>query len=62
LHSQKLRVLYPEGARVRPKQNLMAGFACSGVSFHSVPRIESHASPRNFVQIQLSSTVDAWKR
>ena len=62
LHSQKLRVLYPEGARVRPKQNLMAGFACSGVSFHSVPKIESHASPRNFVQIQLSSTVDAWKR
>lgn len=62
LHRTYLRVFRPEGARIRPRRNLMAGFACSPVSYHSVPPIEAHASPRNFVQIQLSSTVDAWVR
>ena len=60
LHGTRLRVLRPEVARVIPRPNLMAAFACSDVSFHSVPKIKSQASPRNFVQIQLSSSVDAW--
>lgn len=62
LHRDHLRVYRPEGARIRPQRNLAAGFACSPISHHSVPRIESQSSPRNFVQIQLSSTVDAWRR
>ena len=62
LHGTRIRVLHPEGARVRPKRNLMAGFACSPVSFHSVPPIRRQSSPRNFVQIQVSSQVDAWIR
>ena len=62
LHREHLRVFRPEGARVRPKRNLMAGFACSPVSHHSVPEIVAQSSPRNFVQIQLSSSVDAWTR
>ncbi|MBI4907339.1 MAG: 2OG-Fe(II) oxygenase [Acidobacteria bacterium] len=60
LHKRKFRILHPEAARIRPKRNLMAGFACSPVSFHSVPDILRQDSPRNFVQIQLSSQVDAW--
>ena len=60
LHGTRLRVLRPEMARVRPEPNLMAAFACSPVSYHSVPVIKSQVSPRNFVQIQISSSVDAW--
>jgi len=62
LHRSLLRVIRPEGARVRPQRNLMAGFACSPVSYHSVPDIVAQSSPRNFVQVQLSSQVDAWPR
>lgn len=62
LHRTHLRVFRPAAAHIRPRRNLMAGFACSPVSYHSVPPIESHARPRNFVQIQLSSTVDDWVR
>jgi hypothetical protein len=45
---------------VKPQLNLMAAFACSPISYHSVPVIKSQVSPRNFVQIQISSSVDAW--
>lgn len=62
LHRSYLRVIRPAAARVRPRRNLMAGFACSPVSYHSVPDIVSQSSPRNFVQVQLSSQVDAWPR
>jgi len=60
LHGTRLRVLHPEMARIKPEGNLMAAFACSPVSYHSVPAIKSQLSPRNFVQIQISSSVDAW--
>ena len=60
LHGTRLRLLHPEIVRVRPQPNLMAAFACSPVSYHSVPKIKSQLSPRNFVQIQISSSVDAW--
>ncbi len=62
LHRQYMRVIRPEAIRVRPRRNLMAGFACSPVSYHSVPDIVAQSSPRNFVQIQLSSQTDAWPR
>jgi hypothetical protein len=62
LHRNYLRVLRPEAKRVRPQRNIMAGFACSQASYHSVPTIVSQSSPRNFVQVQLSSQVDAWPR
>jgi hypothetical protein len=60
LHGTRFRVLRPEMARVKPQPNLMAAFACSPISYHSVPVIKSQVSPRNFVQIQISSSVDAW--
>lgn len=62
LHRSYLRFIRPAAAHVRPQRNLMAGFACSPVSLHSVPDILSQSSPRNFVQVQLSSQVDAWPR
>lgn len=60
LHGTRFRVLRPAMARVNPQPNLMAAFACSPISYHSVPKIKSQVSPRNFVQIQISSSVDAW--
>jgi hypothetical protein len=62
LHSSVLGLMRPEGGRVTPRRNLMAAFACSPVSFHSVPEIKSQSSPRNYVQIQISSSIDAWPK
>jgi len=45
---------------VRPKHNRMAMFPCHRRSFHSVPEITSEKGPRNFLQITVSSSVDAW--
>lgn len=45
-----------------PRANLMVAFPCSKRSYHSVTRIKSLASPRNYLQVHLSSSVDAWRR
>ena len=43
-----------------PRHNLMVAFPCSGRSFHSVTRITRQRSPRNFLQITVSSCADLW--
>jgi hypothetical protein len=50
----------PDDIAVAPAHNLMVAFPCSPNSFHSVSRITSQSAPRNFVQITVSSSVDAW--
>lgn len=45
---------------VSPRRNLMLAFPCSPRSYHSVSKIVSEGAPRNFIQVQLSSSVDAW--
>ena len=45
---------------VRPKHNRMVVFPCHPKSIHSVPEIKSEKGPRNFLQITVSSSVDAW--
>lgn len=45
---------------VRPRHNLMAAFACHPFSHHSVPPIVAQSKPRNFLQITVSSSCDAW--
>lgn len=45
---------------VRPRHNLMAAFACHASSHHSVPPIVAQSAPRNFIQITVSSSYDAW--
>jgi hypothetical protein len=47
---------------VAPRHNLMVAFPCSSRSHHSVRPITSQASPRNYIQVQISSSVDAWDR
>ena len=44
----------------KPRHNRLIGFACTNDSFHSVPKILSQKAPRNFIQIGVSSSVDAW--
>lgn len=49
-------------ARVTPRHNLMVAFPCTNDSYHSVSKITAAASPRNYVQVHISSSVDAWPR
>jgi 2OG-Fe(II) oxygenase superfamily len=45
---------------VRPKHNRSVVFPCYANSIHSVPEIKSEKGPRNFLQITVSSSTDAW--
>lgn len=45
---------------IAPRHNLMIAFPCSARSYHSVSPIRRQRSPRDFLQITLSSPVDAW--
>ena len=45
---------------VRPRHNLMAAFPCTPKSWHSVSLMNAAKSYRNFVQVALSSSADAW--
>jgi hypothetical protein len=45
---------------VRPRHNRMVAFPCHASSNHSVRAIVAQSAPRNFVQIAVSSSVDAW--
>jgi hypothetical protein len=47
-------------ASVQPAINRMAAFPCHAWSWHSVPEIVSLRAPRNYLQITISSSVDAW--
>lgn len=60
LHSRRyLRWLRP-AVTINPRHNLMVAFPCSKRSWHSVPRITSSPRPRNYLQVHISSSVDAW--
>jgi hypothetical protein len=48
--------------RIEPRHNLMVAFPCTNGSHHSVPKITSTALPRNYIQVHISSSVDAWRR
>jgi hypothetical protein len=46
--------------RVAPGHNLMVAFPCTSRSYHSVSTITAQRAPRNYVQVHLSSSIDAW--
>jgi len=48
--------------RVTTAHNRMIAFPCTSKSFHSVAKIISQRSPRNYIQVHLSSSVDVWPR
>ncbi|MFL6253614.1 MAG: polysaccharide pyruvyl transferase family protein [Pyrinomonadaceae bacterium] len=48
--------------RVAPRHNLMVAFPCSSRSHHSVSPIVSQDAPRNYIQVQISSSVDVWDK
>lgn len=48
--------------QISPRHNLMVAFPCSNRSHHSVSKIISTATPRNYLQVHLSSSVDVWPR
>ena len=48
--------------RITPRHNLMVAFPCSNSSHHSVSKITHAAAPRNYIQVHISSSVNAWPR
>jgi hypothetical protein len=40
----------------------MDAFRCFNRSYHSVPKITAMTNPRNYIQVQISSSVDVWTR
>ena len=52
----------PAPVKVTPQHNRMIAFPCTTRSYHSVSKIVSQRSPRNYVQVHLSSSVDVWPR
>lgn len=48
--------------KITPRHNLMVAFPCTARSYHSVSEITSMTSPRNYLQVHISSSVDAWPR
>lgn len=52
---------HPLPVRITPRHNRMVAFACTRRSFHSVSQIISTTLPRNYIQVQLSSSVNAWE-
>jgi hypothetical protein len=62
LHGSLWKRLTRRPVVVAPRENLMVAFPCNDRSFHSVPRIVTSAAPRNYMQIQISSSVSLWPR
>ncbi|MEA2337297.1 MAG: hypothetical protein QOE82_1304 [Thermoanaerobaculia bacterium] len=60
LHPKKFARWIRPTVTIRPKHNLMVAFPCSKRSWHSVPPITSLYHPRNYIQVHISSSVDAW--
>lgn len=49
-------------AAITPRHNLMIAFPCTSRSYHSVSAITAQQSPRNYIQVHISSSVDIWPR
>jgi Rps23 Pro-64 3,4-dihydroxylase Tpa1-like proline 4-hydroxylase len=60
LHLHGQRAEGQDDKEFAPRHNLMVAFPCVPHSFHSVSEIKRQRAPRNFVQITVSSSVDAW--
>lgn len=50
----------PGDLEIPPRHNLMAAFPCAPNSWHSVTPITKTKRTRDFIQITLSSPIDAW--
>lgn len=61
LYSGKSSSLSPT-TWIAPRHNLMVAFPCTPTSYHSVSAITAQRTPRNYVQVHISSSVDIWPR
>ena len=62
LHPRPLRRWRERPVSLAPRENLMIAFPCSNRSYHSVAEIASARRPRNYMQIQISSSGAASNR
>jgi hypothetical protein len=60
LHAEHMKRNPARDVVIKPQHNRLVAFACSNNSYHSVPMITSQKAPRNFIQVGVSSSVDAW--
>lgn len=60
LHGPRYR-FWQRPVMVVPRHNRMVMFPCSRESWHSVPVIRSLKAPRSYVQVHVSSSVNAWR-
>jgi hypothetical protein len=61
LHQGK-QSTHHDATRITPRHNLMVAFPCTSRSYHSVSAITAQRAPRNYIQVHISSSVDAWPR
>ena len=62
LHAAGWRRWFDPPLVIKPSANLLVAFPCSDVAFHSVASVSAAQRPRNFIQVQISSSVDVWPR
>jgi GT2 family glycosyltransferase len=60
LHAAQQSLAGERPLRITPRHNRMVVFPCLSRSHHSVSEITSLAAPRNYIQVQISSSVDIW--
>ncbi|MET0646122.1 MAG: 2OG-Fe(II) oxygenase, partial [Pyrinomonadaceae bacterium] len=59
-HGPKQRRFGAAPKRFEPRHNLMVAFPCSARSHHSVSPVAAQDALRNYIQVQISSSVDIW--
>ncbi|MEO7970635.1 MAG: 2OG-Fe(II) oxygenase [bacterium] len=63
LHRGKRQTSHSASAvAIAPRHNLMIAFPCTSHSYHSVSAITALQSPRNYIQVHISSSIDIWPR
>lgn len=62
LHRDKRQKSRASAVTITPRHNLMIAFPCTSRSYHSVSAITAQQSPRNYIQVHISSSVDIWPR
>jgi hypothetical protein len=61
-HGKQQKSHHASAIPIRPRHNLMVAFPCTSRSYHSVSPITAQQSPRNYIQVHISSSVDIWPR
>ena len=62
LHGHRRPIRPGRRVTIRSRENRIVGFPCSPDSWHSVTEIVAARAPRQYLQVQVSRSLDAWTR